>query len=101
LIKSEPSIPQNTEEDLDAVPPVPPLPSTLKGDGTGVQDFTTGDFPRKGRSVKRSTKSRCGQGNTSSSWGDEVGPVVDLESLLNGIDTGGATEKAGVAKPPY
>jgi hypothetical protein len=101
LIKSEPSNAQIADGDLDAVPPVPPLPSALTGDGPAVQEFSIGDTPRKGRSVKRSTKSRGGQGYQSSSWGDEVGPVVDLESLLNGIDTDGVTEKAAVAKPPY
>ncbi|CZR51595.1 related to myosins, conserved, ubiquitous membrane protein required for cell viability [Phialocephala subalpina] len=102
VLLNDSNVPRESEEDLDAVPPVPPLPSALSGDGTSAQDYTTPNTLRKGRSVKRSDKNRPGltyQG--SSSWGDEGGPVMDLESLLKGIDTGGADQRGNVAKPPY
>lgn len=94
LTKTDSNIPS---DDLDAVPPVPPLPSSLAGENTAVQDHALPDTLRKGRSVRRSSKSR---GGPSSIWSESAGPVVDLESLLNGIDAGG-DEKGNVAKPPY
>jgi len=88
----------NGEEDLDAVPPVPPLPSSLTGEKTAVQDYAATDALRKGRSVKRSTKSRS---RRQSPWGEEP-PVMDLEGLLKRIETGeGAGLKGNVGRPPY
>jgi hypothetical protein len=85
------------EEDLDAVPPVPPLPSSLKGDHN-AQDPAIPDNIRKSRSVRRSEKGH----RQPSSWGEATsGPVVDLESLLNGIEAGGADTKGNVGRPPY
>jgi hypothetical protein len=99
LMKAEPNIPPEPEEDLDAVPPVPPLPSSLTGETIAVQGHANTDTLRKGRSVKRSTKSRGGQ-SYQTPWGEEGGSVVDLETLLKGIDTG-SDQKKNVAKPPY
>jgi protein EFR3 len=77
------------EEDPDAVPPVPPLPSSLTGESTAVQDHALTDLARKSRSVKRNM-----------TWGDD-GPIVDLESLLNGIDASGEQKGNVVTRPPY
>jgi hypothetical protein len=89
------------EEDLDAVPPVPPLPSSLVGEGTAAQDHAVPENIRKGRSVRRSEKGK-GDRYQSSSWGEAAGgPVADLESLLNGIEAGGADTKGNVGRPPY
>jgi hypothetical protein len=87
-------------EDLDSVPPVPPLPTSLTGETTTVQEPAAKDTLRKGRSVKRNTKSRGGQSYQSSLWGEEGGAVINLESLLKGIDSGGE-QKGNVARPPY
>lgn len=101
LTKTDFNVPDDIAEDSNAVPPVPPLPSSLVGDSTAAQDHAFADALRKGRSVRRSSKSRGGQNVSSSSWGEETGPVVDLESLLKGIDTEGSDWKGNVAKPPY
>ena len=90
----------NGEEDLDKVPPVPPLPTSLVGENTTAQDHASKDMLRKGRSVKRNIKSRGGQSYQSATWSEEGGPGLDLESLLKGIETG-AGQKGNVAKPPY
>ncbi|TAQ84649.1 hypothetical protein B7494_g7020 [Chlorociboria aeruginascens] len=81
------------EEDLDEVPPVPPLPSSFAGEATVVQDHVDTDISLMDR--KQSSK----KGYQSNSW--THGPVVDLESLLNGIETDGADQGGNVAKPPY
>lgn len=101
LLKGDQNVPPEPEkeEDLDAVPPVPPLPSSLKEDSH--QDPAVPDNIRKGRSVRRSEKGRGGR-NTRSPWGEAIpGPAVDLESLLNGIEAGGADTKGNVGRPPY
>lgn len=87
-------------EGLDSVPPVPPLPTSLTGETTSVQDHAAKDTLRKGRSGKRNTKSRGGQSYQTSPWGEESGAVVDLESLLKSIETGNE-QRGNVAKPPY
>lgn len=90
LSTAEPSrVHQHQEEDLDAVPPVPPLPASL----TAEQDLGS----RKGRSMKRSGTKGKGQ----STWDVQAGPVVDLQSLLNEIDGSGGPIKESAAKPPY
>ncbi|KUJ23476.1 uncharacterized protein LY89DRAFT_606318 [Mollisia scopiformis] len=102
VLLADSSVPRESDEDLDAVPPVPPLPSSLTGEGTANTDLGAGDTLRKGRSVKRSEKGRPNliyQG--SSSWGNDGTPVMDLESLLKGIDASGADQRGNVAKPPY
>jgi hypothetical protein len=90
----------NDEEDLDKVPPVPPLPTSLIGEPTVGQDHAAKDTLRKGRSVKRNTKSRGGKSYQSATWSEEGGTAVDLQSLLKSIETGGE-QKGTVAKPPY
>jgi hypothetical protein len=97
--KSDLNVPYGISEDFNAIPPVPPLPSSISGDGTSIQDHALTHGLQKGRSVRRSSKSKGGQ--TSSTWGDDVGPAVDLESLLKGIDTEKGDWKGNVAKPPY
>ncbi|TVY32197.1 Protein EFR3 [Lachnellula occidentalis] len=77
------------EDDFNTVPPVPPLPSSFMSESTAVHDHALADSTRKGRSAKRNTP-----------WGDDA-PVVDLESLLNGIDTSGEQKGNLVSKPPY
>jgi len=81
------SVPNVPDEDLDAVPPVPPLPASMTGDSIDV---------RKSRSIKRSGTKKSTQG---ASWG-QGGQVVDLESLLKGIDTSGG-QNGYVITPPY
>ena len=91
----------DVEEALDTIPPVPPLPAALAGETTSTHDHVAKDSLRKGRSVTRNTRSRGGQGYQSNAWSEERGGVVvDLESLLKGIDAGGDL-KGNVAKPPY
>ncbi|KAL3426538.1 hypothetical protein PVAG01_00047 [Phlyctema vagabunda] len=95
-------------ENLDQVPPVPPLPASLVGEGTSVYDHAMiQDLPRKSRSVKRDVRSRGRGGTGRSSWGDEGGVAANLEDLLKGIEVGaGGFGETGsglgnVAKPPY
>jgi hypothetical protein len=90
----------NDEEGLDSVPPVPPLPTNLTNETIAIQDHAVKDILRKGRSVKRNTKSRGGSDSHTTAWGEEGGVVADLESLLKGIETG-SEQKGTVAKPPY
>jgi hypothetical protein len=104
ILLADSEVLRESDEDLDAVPPVPPLPSSLTNDGSSGHDFAFGgeNALRKGRSVKRSDKGRPNliyQG--SSSWGEEGTQVMDLESLLKGIDVGGADQRGNVGKPPY
>lgn len=96
---NNPNIMEGNEDDRDSVPPVPPLPSTLTAEGTAVHDHALTEV-RKGRSVRRSLKSRGGQSYQASPWGEDVNPTVDLESLLRGIEVGGE-QKGNVARPPY
>ena len=118
--RSEPTSP--TSFDPDAVPPVPPLPAVLALEGTAVQDnaSTTTSSPRKPRSSKRGKREFRtpflegeGQGESGSGSGsmgsDGLGPVVDLQSLLRGIESGigsgrGSDEVVGLGgglRPPY
>lgn len=99
LTKTDINVP--ISEDLDMVPPVPLIPASLMGNSTSVHDHAFPDTLRKGRSVRCSSRSRRNQSIQSSLWGEEAGPAVDLESLLNGIDTEGTVWKGNVAKPPY
>jgi hypothetical protein len=105
LASGESQVPPNLEEeDLDFVPPVPPIPTSLAGERNGVvvQDYADPESG-KGRSRRRaSTKSKnTPQYQSSASWSEDTGPAVDLESLLNGIDASGGDLKGMVAKPPY
>lgn len=99
LTISDPNAQRNASSEI---PPVPPIPSAhATGEVSAVQDYAQVDTIRKSRSVKRATKSRGSQSYHSSSWGNEGSTVIDLESLLNGIDVGGSEQKGNVAKPPY
>ncbi len=91
-------VPYEHSDNINAVPPVPPLPSSFVVENTAVQDHAFTEALRKGRSVRRSSKSRSGQAGP---WGEDAAPTVDLESLLQSIDTEGADLKGNVAKPPY
>jgi hypothetical protein len=101
---AESRIPDEAEEDLDYVPPVPPLPSSFTGDlgaGTVVQGHASPDALLRSRSMIRNTKSRGGQSYHRHFESDGRVPVIDLETLLNGIDSGGDDHMGDVAKPPY
>ncbi|CZS98647.1 related to myosins, conserved, ubiquitous membrane protein required for cell viability [Rhynchosporium graminicola] len=90
---------EGTDEDFEAVPPVPHLPSSRTAEGTAVHDHALPEI-RKGQSVRRSLKSRGGQSLQSSLCGEDANAVVDLENLLKSIEAGGE-QKGNVAKPPY
>lgn len=87
-------------QDLDSVPPVPPLPSSLTGDGTSVHDHAFANItPKKGQQNNDDAKPR-GTSYGSGIWGEEPA-TVDLESLLRAIDTT-AGQKGNVSlNPPY
>ncbi|KAF4633302.1 hypothetical protein G7Y89_g4821 [Cudoniella acicularis] len=87
-------------QDFDSVPPVPPIPSSLTADGTLAQDHAFADAVRKGRGAKRSGKGERRQSYPGGSWGEESA-IVDLESLLNGIDARGNQDGNVATKPPY
>lgn len=97
-LSSHPVLTQGDEkEDLDAVPPVPPLPVSIAGDATSTLDYATKDSLRKGRSVRKT-----GAVTKPASNGGDDGPVVDLQNLLNNISTGdGDKARGNVVKPPY
>ncbi|PQE21233.1 hypothetical protein CJF32_00006384 [Rutstroemia sp. NJR-2017a WRK4] len=98
------AIASDAAHDETNIPPVPPLPSLLAGEGIAVQDqaqiHSSPEAYRTGQSAKRSTKSRAG-GYPNMPWGEENGKVVDLQDLLNGIDVSGDHERGNVARPPY
>ncbi|KAJ9155710.1 Protein EFR3 [Pleurostoma richardsiae] len=98
--------------DMDPVPPVPPLPAPLAGETRAVispppiavQDHALTQSPVKAP-ARRSIKSRGGDSVLSSAFatGEDAAPAMDLQSLLNGIDSR-AGERGGlsnVTKPPY
>jgi len=95
LAQADPNVAQ--QDDLDYVPPVPPLPASLTRESTLAQNYSTKETPRKGRSIRKGGTSKTKP--TVPLWGEDAG-VVDLETLLNGIETGGE-QKGNVAKPPY
>lgn len=90
---------EQDSDNLNGIPPVPPLPTSVTGESPVPQDYAFTDMLRKGRSIRKTSKSRGGQVHQPQSWVEET-PVVDLESLLQGIDVGGS-EKGNVARPPY
>lgn len=109
------------DEDLDAIPPVPKIPPklgkaipgaypesqdrvpTLGTTGAGAENDAThlpGETPRDrvGRSLSRGLKSRTG----GSSLAGPEPEVVDLQTLLKGIASGGGeAENGSVGRPPY
>lgn len=85
-------------EDLDSVPPVPPLPISLTGEGTNAHDYAINNNSlRNGVSVRKNNSVK----KSDSNWSDD-GPTVDLQSLLNGISTGGKDKSEdNTLRPPY
>jgi len=98
------------DEDDDEVPPVPPLPASYLGK-SAEPDSGLGQLPKisfQDRAVKpptwkRNVKSREGEGAFSSGHGDsEDSGILDLQSLLQGIDTKSRQNTIGnLTRPPY
>ncbi|KAL1884210.1 hypothetical protein VTK73DRAFT_5346 [Phialemonium thermophilum] len=98
-------IDKESDENEDHVPPVPPLPSNLdnKIHSMALQTDPADSGPRPA-TAKRNLKSRSRESTVSSSWtrADEVGPAMDLQSLLTGIDSRPGEQSLGhISKPPY
>ncbi|RDW92593.1 hypothetical protein BP5796_01987 [Coleophoma crateriformis] len=91
---------EHPDELEEEVPPVPPLPASLAGETTAVQDHAVTHANRTSRSIKRDSKNR-GLPSEKTVWGDDNGVVTDLENLLKGIEVGSFSERGNVAKPPY
>ncbi|KAI1263502.1 hypothetical protein F5Y18DRAFT_130100 [Xylariaceae sp. FL1019] len=102
------SHPMSSDEDVDAVPPVPPLPASFASQapesGMGVDRADYAAMPKKaGKTSRRSVKSRGGESYITNSFAesDDVG-VMDLQSLLKGIDTKPTHNTLGnLTRPPY
>ncbi|KAI0149466.1 hypothetical protein GGR57DRAFT_473504 [Xylariaceae sp. FL1272] len=102
------SHPMSSEEDEDAVPPVPPLPASFASQspdfGMGVDRADHAAMPKKaGKTSRRSVKSRGGESFMTNSFAeaDDAG-VMDLQSLLKGIDTKSTHNTLGnLSRPPY
>lgn len=77
-------------QDFATIPPVPPLPLSVMGDGA-----STGRSRSLNQSVREKELSPTGGG-----WGAES-PVAGLESLLKGIDTAGGQKGHVAIRPPY
>jgi protein EFR3 len=102
---------EEEDETEDAIPPVPPLPTSLPLPGGFPNDGNQEHAPSQsagedalsnGRHPDRGLKSRGGQGYRGSEWGGEAPPVLDLEALLNGIGTGDTKKgNMGMDMPPY
>jgi hypothetical protein len=91
---------EKQEENVSDVPPVPPLPPSFAGERSGSQDHATTDTLRQGRGLKRGTKDRKEKQRSPETADGTV--TMDLESLLNGIETGdGAKVTGNVVNPPY
>jgi hypothetical protein len=87
-------------EDSDSVPPVPPLPRSLAGETTSVQDHAFSRAPRSLNMSTMSSSTERGPSYGSPIWGQDTA-AVDLESLLNTIDTLGESKGDVVVEPPY
>jgi protein EFR3 len=97
---TSPDAEEKQEENVNDVPPVPPLPPSFAGERSASQDYAATDTLRQGRGSKRSTKDRREKQRSSGAADGAV--TMDLESLLNGIETGdGAKVTGNVANPPY
>ncbi|KAI1815645.1 hypothetical protein GGS20DRAFT_542729 [Poronia punctata] len=104
------SHPTEADDDEDEVPPVPPLPASYLAK-SGELDFGLGqpaklsfqDRAVKAPTSRRSVKSRDGEGTFTNSHGDsEDSGVLDLQSLLMGIDTKSRQSTIGnLSRPPY
>ncbi|RDL41013.1 Uncharacterized protein BP5553_00992 [Venustampulla echinocandica] len=76
-------------QDFATIPPVPPLPQSLMGDGASA---------RRSRSLNQSARGK--ELGYTGGWAEDS-PVADLESLLKGIDTAGNKKGHVAIKPPY
>jgi protein EFR3 len=112
VLRQETIAPAVEEDDAeDTIPPVPPLPTSLPLSGGVPRDGSQERAPSQsaghdalsnGRHPDRGLKSRGGQDYRGSEWGGEVPPALDLEALLNGIDTEDTkTGNVGMGMPPY
>lgn len=97
---------RETREDRDDVPPVPPLPSGVSGGPIASAETTrpltavsTRDYAA--RTPRRHAKSR-GDSILANALGDAPPGVMDLQSLLKGIDSKSREHSLGnLTKPPY
>ena len=97
---------RENREGRDDVPPVPPLPSGVSGGLIAAPETTrpltavsTRDYAA--RTPRRHTKSR-GDSILSNALGDSSPGVMDLQSLLKGIDSRSREHSLGnLTKPPY
>lgn len=106
------------DDDLDGVPPVPPLPTGMAGSSspppptTASHDYASsitqspGSALRQFKQKQRSIKSRRGSSTWSSieagQGADEPLPTMDLQSLLKGIDArAGEGALGNLTRPPY
>lgn len=108
------------EEDIEYVPPVPPLPSGIARSSPppappsiATRDYASSPVshnppsPAIRQARQRSVKSRGGDTIRSSTWGsirstDEPLPTMDLQSLLHGIDArAGEGALGNLTRPPY
>jgi len=110
VLRQETVAPAVEEDNVeDTIPPVPPLPTSLPLPGgfprDGSQDRdpyqdTGHDALSNGRHSDRGLKNRGGQ--DGSEWGGEIPPALDLEALLNGIETEDTKKSnVGIGMPPY
>lgn len=96
-----------SDEDEDEVPPVPPLPASYVGKSP-EPDLGTEQSPkvlfqdRATKTTRRSVRSRDSSVG-SGAFGDSEGPdVMDLQSLLRGIDSKSRQNTIGnLTRPPY
>jgi hypothetical protein len=118
LSDTENTVPVETRDEIsNNVPPVPPLPVSFSLPGGFPSDPSQEDIPnlgnqedqigrdtfRTGHSLNRGTKNKGGQSFKGNSWMNDAGPVINLDVLLKGIETGRDGRKGGgtVVKPPY
>ncbi|KAI0400927.1 hypothetical protein F4802DRAFT_464563 [Xylaria palmicola] len=97
-----------SDQDEDEVPPVPPLPASYIGmspePDTGLeQSPRVLSHDHAAKMPKRNLRSREGESTISSAYGDsDVSNVMDLQSLLRGIDSRSRQGTMGnLTRPPY
>ncbi|KAI0878043.1 hypothetical protein GGS24DRAFT_445194 [Hypoxylon argillaceum] len=95
------------EGDEDDVPPVPPLPASYVGKPLEL-DLGREQSPRVSiqdhgaKTPKRTVKSREGESIVSGTFGDSDNNIMDLQSLLKGIDSKSKQHTIGnLTRPPY